>query len=262
MIPQSFITEWANIAPWPERRQIEQDLIIMRALIELYSNASLRDKVAFRGGTALNKLFFKPAMRYSEDIDLVQTQAEPIGITLDLIQATLNGWLGKPKYDQSDKMITLSYRTTSEDGFPIKLKVEINAKKEQFSILGYQDYELTSMSRWFAGSASIKSYKLEELLGTKLRALYQRRKGRDLYDLYMALITFPGLNNNEILDCFVRYMEISEKKISRLEFLQNLEAKQSRKEFREDIIPLLQPGALYDQDAAYEFVRMNLIEKL
>ena len=37
---------------------------------------------------------------------------------------------------------------------------------------------------WFTGSAELTTYHFEELLGTKLRALYQRKKGRDLYDLY------------------------------------------------------------------------------
>lgn len=39
----------------------------------------MRDTLAFRGGTALYKLYLKPAARYSEDIDLVQVKAEPAG---------------------------------------------------------------------------------------------------------------------------------------------------------------------------------------
>ena len=38
-------------------------------------------------------------------------------------------------------------------------------------------------SRWFTGAAKVLTYDLDELLGTKLRALYQRKKGRDLFDL-------------------------------------------------------------------------------
>lgn len=63
-------------APWPDTRQIEQDLIICRALCDLFNAPALKDKIAFRGGTAINKLLFKQPLRYSEDIDLVQTQAE------------------------------------------------------------------------------------------------------------------------------------------------------------------------------------------
>jgi len=91
--------------------------------------------IAFRGGTALNKLFFSPPLRYSEDIDLVQIKAEPIGETISFIRAVLDPWLGDPKRNFSEGRITLIYRTTSEDGFPLKLKVEANTR-EHFSVLG------------------------------------------------------------------------------------------------------------------------------
>lgn len=96
MIPRSYILEWSKVAPWPQLYQIEQDLIITRALVDIYKNPILRKTVAFRGGTALNKLIFNAPTRYSEDIDLVQINAEPIGKTLELIQEALS-WLGKPK---------------------------------------------------------------------------------------------------------------------------------------------------------------------
>ena len=41
-------------------------------------------------------------------------------------------------------------------------------------------------SEWFSGSGTIITYRLEELMATKLRALYQRRKGRDLFDLWFV----------------------------------------------------------------------------
>ena len=62
---------------------IEQDLIICRALVSIYSDPFLSDHLAFRGGTALHKLYLRPQPRYSEDIDLVQVNAEPIKETID-----------------------------------------------------------------------------------------------------------------------------------------------------------------------------------
>ena len=84
MIPNHFIVEWLEFVPWQELRQVEQDLIITKALLKLYSQPLLQQSVAFRGGMALNKLFFNPATRYSEDIDLVQIRAKPIGETLGI----------------------------------------------------------------------------------------------------------------------------------------------------------------------------------
>ena len=54
-------------------RQVEQDLIICRALCDLFNASDLKGRIAFRGGTAIHKLLFEQPLRYSEDIDLVQT---------------------------------------------------------------------------------------------------------------------------------------------------------------------------------------------
>ena len=87
MIPSAYIQAWSAKAPWPDARQVEQDLIICRALCDLFNAPALKGKIAFRGRTAINKQLFKQPLRYSEDIDLVQTQAEPIGTTVDAIRA-------------------------------------------------------------------------------------------------------------------------------------------------------------------------------
>ena len=79
MIPQQYITEWSEFAPWQANEQVEQDLIICRSLVELFSDEIIAEKLAFRGGTALHKFFLEPQPRFSEDIDLVQISAEPIG---------------------------------------------------------------------------------------------------------------------------------------------------------------------------------------
>lgn len=76
MIPRAYIQAWSTKAPWPDLRQVEQDLIICRALCDLFNTPGLRDGIAFRGGTAIHKLLFKQPLRYSEDIDLVQTRPE------------------------------------------------------------------------------------------------------------------------------------------------------------------------------------------
>lgn len=94
LIPRAYIQAWSTRAPWPDLRQVEQDLIISRALCDLFTAPSLKGKIAFRGGTAIHKLRFRRSLRYSEDIDLVQTCAEPIGATVDAIRDALS-WLGK-----------------------------------------------------------------------------------------------------------------------------------------------------------------------
>lgn len=89
MIPAMNIVAWGNLVPWADPRQIEQDLIISRALVALFSDAALRAQLRFRGGTALNKLHFAEPLRYSEDIDLVRTETGPVGPVLDAVRAVL-----------------------------------------------------------------------------------------------------------------------------------------------------------------------------
>jgi|GEM_PF-3147882 len=84
MLPRRYIEEWKEFAPWPEDAQVEQDLVIEKALLELYSDPFIQERLAFRGGTALHKIFLKPQVRYSEDIDLVQIKGEPIKDTKKL----------------------------------------------------------------------------------------------------------------------------------------------------------------------------------
>ncbi len=137
MIPKAFITEWSNIVPWQTNEQVEQDLVICRALVEIFNDSFLADSLAFRGGTALHKLYLNPQPRYSEDIDLVQVRAEPIKETIIHLQKALS-FLGKSKVDQKKDNNTVYYRFESE--FPpvqsLKLKVETNCR-EHFSILGW-----------------------------------------------------------------------------------------------------------------------------
>src|SRR5579872_123477 len=185
MIPINTVKQWRQQAPWIYQSQVEQDLILSRALVALYQNKLIQQTLAFRGGTALNKLFIKPAARYSEDLDFVQVNDEPIGHILTAIRQVLDPWLGNARWKQGGRSVKLIYRFQSEDTppVPLRLKIEINTI-EFFTLYGYENYSHEVDSRWFSGQANIRSYQLEELMGTKLRALYQRSKGRDLFDLW------------------------------------------------------------------------------
>ena len=255
MIPLDYITTWRVNAPWPQLSQIEQDLIICRALVELYTHPVVAKNLAFRGGTALFKLHLLPA-RYSEDIDLVQMQAGPIGPIMDAVQEKINPWLGIPKRKQSEGRVTLIWRVESEEGLPLRLKVEINSR-EHFTVLGYQQFEFRMASRWYTGSALISSYRIDELLGTKLRALYQRKKGRDLFDLWQTAKTL-AVNPETVVSCFLQYMEYEEHQIFRAEFEMNLFEKLDDSRFLDDISPLLTTGRSWDSRAAARYVLDSL----
>lgn len=262
MIPRDYITAWRAEAPWVQDFQIEQDLIISRALVEIFSNPTLAEALAFRGGTALYKLYVTPAPRYSEDIDLVQVRAEPAAPMMSALREILDPWLGKPQGKQAEGRVSFVYRVDSEDVPPmrLRLKVEINSR-EHFSVFGFTNRSFSVDSRWFSGTAEIHSFELDELLGTKLRALYQRRKGRDLFDLGLALER-DEVDPARVVQAFSEYMSRAGQRVTRALFEANLAAKLRDPLFNADIGPLLASGHRWDIEEAARAVSDRLIAKL
>jgi predicted nucleotidyltransferase component of viral defense system len=261
MIPKAYITEWSKNAPWVSNNQIEQDLIIERALVEIFSNSILSEQLAFRGGTALHKLFLKPQARYSEDIDLVQLQAGEIGPLLTLIRERLS-FLGKANFDLTEHNATLFYRFDSEyePVTRLKLKIEINTR-EHFSVFNTLNLEHDLVSSYHSVKCKIKTYTIEELLGTKLRALYQRKKGRDLFDLWYAYERVK-FDSKKIIEAFNKYISNENLSITSQAFIANVEEKINDDEFTGDISGLLRPGIDYNISAAWDFVRDNIVSKI
>ena len=130
MIPRDYVTAWRTSAPWVQDAQVEQDLVLSRALVEIFSHPVLAEGLAMRGGTAIYKLYLQPAARYSEDIDLVQIEAGPAGPLMDALRETLNPWLGTPRWRQTEGRVTFVYRFDSEDmpPLPLRLQVEISTR--------------------------------------------------------------------------------------------------------------------------------------
>ncbi|ABA03528.1 conserved hypothetical protein [Nitrobacter winogradskyi Nb-255] len=262
MIPRDYITEWRAQAPWVQDIQVEQDLVICRALVEIFSHPVLSQALAFRGGTALYKLYLKPAARYSEDIDLVQMRAEPAGPVMTALREVLDPWLGAPRWKQTEGRVTFVYRFMSEDNPPIgmRLKVEINSR-EHFAVHGFTRIPFSVASRWFEGACEIPTYELDELLATKLRALYQRRKGRDLFDLETAL-KVDGVDAGRIVEAFGAYMDHGGHQVTRAQFERNMAQKMGDPQFTADIGPLLAGDHEWDIEAAAAAVGGNLIARL
>jgi len=262
MIPGDFITEWRSIAPWVEDYLVEQDLVITRSLFEIFSDPMLRSQLAFRGGTAIHKLFLAPAIRFSEDIDLVQVAPAQIGPVFDAIRGKLDLLLGPPSRKTSYQTATLIYRFMSEDQppVPLRLKVEINMR-EHLNLFGTMEAQLDVNSRWFSGSVNIPTFYLDELLGTKLRALYQRRKGRDLFDIAYALRNSTA-NAQRIVDAFTAYIQHQGLRITRSAFTSNLREKLAHPLFTADMTPLLRIGETWNPGEDIELVMDTLISRL
>ena len=263
MIPLAYIQQWSVHAPWPELRQVEQDLIITRALCDLFSCEQLQDRIAFRGGTAINKLIFGTPLRYSEDIDLVQTKAQPIGPLIEGVRSCL-AWLGKCSYDQAPHSTHLVFKFRPEAGAQshLKLKIEINTREHE-SRFGLKRYPFQLNSDWHQAKVEILSFEPEELFGTKFRALLQRNKNRDLFDLNEGLIR-AALDSDRIIQSFLHYINLEGNKITRANAEERMLKKLNRS-LTEDIAPLLPAGIRFDEgDAAAAFGRIwaELVQKI
>jgi hypothetical protein len=115
-------------------------------------------------------------------------------------------------------------------------------------------------SRWWRGGADITTFRPEELLGTKLRALFQRKKGRDLFDLCVALEA--GIQPAAVVDIFRTYTKAEGREITRADFEKNLAAKLRQPAFTDDLLALLPPGVTFDIPAGGARVMDDIIALL
>jgi len=263
MIPENYIIAWQQKAPWNDYAQVEQDLVISRALVEIYSDPLLSQNLIFRGGTALYKLYFKEPIRYSEDLDFVMIQKGPIGEIFDAVRSRLDPIFEQPPTRRrKEKGAALRYRFTTEfpPHRPSPIKIEINYS-EINPVFNPVMKEYLVDNPWFKGNADISTYEFDELIATKLRALFQRKKGRDLFDLWMA-IESKLIDPYRVIDCFNSYTAHPQPKISHARFEKNLSEKISDPVFRADITPLLHSGLKYDIDTAARTVYKDLISRL
>lgn len=261
MIPRPYIDAWRIVAPWRTIEMVEQDLILSRAIIDIFNDPLLCQKVAFRGGTALHKLYLQPQARYSEDLDLVQMNAGPIGETIDRFRTVLN-YLGEPDYEQKQRNTILIYRFDSETPPVVRLrvKIEINCR-EHFTVFGYWQMPFKVESRWFNGVGNLITYSIEELLGSKMRALFQRKKGRDLFDLWYSFKQLT-IDADKVLKAFDAFLKHDQLTISKDEYLDNVDAKISDPDFRNDLTGLIRPGIDFNFDKSWDYLRTNLFLKM
>lgn len=198
-----------------------------------------------------------------EDIDLVQIKEGPIKPILKRIDKVITFFEEERVIKVKANNNTILYRFNSEY-FPdtrLRLKLEINCR-EHFNLLGRNAFPFSLESEWFSGICNITTYPLDELLGTKLRALYQRKKGRDLFDLYYAN-QHAKLDYDRIIHCYNEYMKfVVGKPPTQKEFLLNMEQKKKSAHFSGDMEGLLNPNLKYNQEEAFEWLEQSLTKKM
>ncbi|MCL2046447.1 MAG: nucleotidyl transferase AbiEii/AbiGii toxin family protein [Oscillospiraceae bacterium] len=255
MIPFNTVTAWGAVHPWPTREQIEQDLLLSKAIIEIYNNKMLAEELIFRGGTALHKMVLPHPSRYSEDLDFVRSSAGGIGdIMKELTElGKQSGFTVKTRMGQYPKVY---WHGKAQTGRDLRIKIEINTY-ERSPVLSLIEIEYSINTDWFTGKAMVKMFQNEETAATKLRALYQRSKGRDLYDLWLLTNV---VRIDPVLTCqaFETYRPDG---YTAKRAIENLEKKTRDKGFLTDIVNMVSADTSeYNAvDAAAQVIEMYLL---
>lgn len=283
MIPLRELVAWREYAPWPKDYQVEQDLLLTRAMAAIFSDDYLSGQVAMRGGTILHKVHLAPAARYSEDIDLVLVGDRPEGHIQKALQRVLGPILGAPRSSLildaklavrnlflPSRILRQEYCFAPSTGGPaemrIKIEVNCNERKPFFDIV---DLDCPLASIVGCGDAvTLRSYDIDEMLGTKVRALFQRDHGRDLFDLWWAITpSRPGSAHQaqpqRVIDAFADYMAREGASFTFEDYDDELRKKLATRSFRNDVDGMLRTDLPpYDIDVAAEQIRTRLLSLL
>ena len=263
--------------PWPTQRQVEQDLLLCRAMAALFNDELLRTQVAMRGGTLLHKVYLAPAARFSEDIDLVVVGDRPENHIRKALRRTLADVLGIPRTSmwatlalairntaRPSRILRMTYTipSVSTPGATLEIVVEANVT-ERTSCRPLVEIPFEYSFRGEQIKTAISGYDIHEMLGTKMRALFQRRRGRDLFDLYQALtLATPPVEPSTVIESFLHYLRQETSVVSRLTFITLLDAHLADAGFRSDTDHLLRKGINYDPKPAGAYIKTNLLTLL
>lgn len=233
MIPANALTARSTGHAWPTREQVEQDLLLSHAICAIATDDYLSQELVFRGGTALHKLHLDHPYRYSEDLDYVRISASGIGPPTQALSrlGTHLGYTVRTRVSQHPKVY---WRTTAESGVPLRIKIEVNTHERSPALpLTQRTHRVTSS--WWTGQATVATFQPAELMATKIRALYQRSKGRDLFDLWLALDRLH-VEPTAILAAFDAYRPDG---FTASKAQENLARKLDDPLFRHDLLPLV-----------------------
>lgn len=220
--------------------------------MEIYNHPRLSEELVFRGGTCLHRVHLLTPLRYSEDLDFVRRTHTGIGVVFDDLREVADKVGLEVKGTDVGQHPKLRLRAPSEQDANIylRIKVEINTH-ETSPASGLIRVPFEVRSDWFTGTANVLTFTPAELISTKLRALFQRTKGRDLFDLWLALINLQ-LDPDDIVRAFDPYRPNG---YTAERAVKNLQEKLSSEAFRHDLDLLVtQWPEDYDIDSAAQLV--------
>jgi len=210
VISPDALNAWRTTHPWTDDDQVEQDLVMTRVAVEIASHPDLRDRLAWRGGTCLHKLFLPTPLRYSEDLDYVAYGLSVADNDMRTMRAAIrdiaeHAGLGLASHPTTTRnRLTERFTYTSVNGLSRRLKVEINLDDVPHAAQ-LDRRHLAVDTDWWTGATDVLTFQPAELIATKFRALAQRSKGRDLNDLDVAHRTL-GIDDDQLGQIAAHYL--------------------------------------------------------
>ena len=157
---------------------IEKDFVLTYTLKKIYESG-LKNRLVFKGGTALHKLYLHKRM----SIDLDFTAVKPVKtneLKAVIEDREISSKAKEVNETRSSTKIVLSYVSALE----YRNSIVIDISKREKPVLKLVERKLKSP---YFKEIGILTFQLEELVAEKIRAMLQRNKPRDYLDIYYIL---------------------------------------------------------------------------
>ncbi|MCW4018968.1 MAG: nucleotidyl transferase AbiEii/AbiGii toxin family protein [Candidatus Bathyarchaeota archaeon] len=237
---------WADEQNLPDLLFAELDYRLVKTLETLYKDEFLSKRLCIKGGTAINKLYLVETSRLSVDLDFNQIGPKEEVLRerpdvreriVELLTKQDSSYEIHSEHRYEQTRIKSRYKTVA--GPPWSFKIEIS-HVERFPIVSPVKKQVKTPD----GLADVVTYTLEELTATKLRALLERFKGRDVYDLYFISQLKP--NPTVIRKMFMYYFYRSRKVYNPKVHYKNLMERYEIGNYKDDVTDFVKPTVTFD----------------
>lgn len=263
-------------------KTIDKDWVLGHFLNAMYSFPDIKAHFVFKGGTALKKCYFQE-YRFSEDLDftlldkgfkiddafirkIAKTASNNSGIKFHLF---------KQKFQKSDDMeqgyeITIKYwgadhKPNQMPPSPLrwqsKIKLDISFSEKLLTTPEPREiFHEYSDKKQITNVVPV--YSLHEIISEKLRALLQRNRPRDIYDIYYISQLIPENNYPEIKNLLFQKADAKVIKINSIQNFANEDKhRKNKKAWHSSLEDHLPIGDLPEFDVVYQHM-IYFIEKI
>lgn len=191
----------------------------LAVVLQIIYNSKLKDSLVFKGGTAIHHLYLDQ-LRFSEDLDFQSTEKITEDDLIEVFEPY--DFLEILKSYQSDFTLKIQrLKFSGPLGQPNSIKLDIDLAQDL--ILPAEKAEYRNV---YGVPVSVRAMAVKEVSAEKVRAINERARYRDFYDLTMAM-NANGFASHEILE-ILKKKELR-KPLSKDSILDNLEIAEEAK---------------------------------